>query len=53
MTLGLGWLRLAPEIFWRLTLPELAAAARALDGQDAQAPMARGELEGLMRRFPD
>lgn len=53
MTLGLGRLRLAPEIFWRLTLPELAAAARALDGQDAQAPMARGELEGLMRRFPD
>jgi len=52
MTLGLGRLRLAPEIFWRLTLPELAAAARAL-GQRGDAPMARGELEGLMTRFPD
>lgn len=52
MTLGLGRLRLAPEIFWRLTLPELAAAARAV-APGGQAPMARGELEGLMTRFPD
>lgn len=52
MTLGLGQLRLSPEIFWRLTLPELAAAARASQPV-RNAPIRRGELESLMMRFPD
>jgi len=52
MTLGLGRLRLAPDRFWRLTLPELAAAARAFQPA-TDAPMVRGELAALMTRFPD
>lgn len=52
MTLGLGRLRLPPETFWRLTLPELAAAARALQPQDAQ-PMSRSDIATLMMRYPD
>lgn len=52
MALGLGQLRLAPDLFWRLTLPELAAAARALRPA-GDAPITRGALAGLMTRFPD
>ncbi|MBO6634906.1 rcc01693 family protein [Parvibaculum sp.] len=52
MTLGLGTLRLAPETFWRMTLPELAAAARALR-PEMQGAMARGEFDVLMTRYPD
>lgn len=51
MTIGLGRLRLPPEIFWRMTLPELAAAARAL--QPRNAPMLRDDLVSLIARFPD
>lgn len=52
MTLGLGTLRLAPETFWRMTLPELAAAARAVRPR-VRAAMRRGELASMMARFPD
>ena len=52
MTLGLGTLRMPPETFWRMTLPELAAAARAVRPQ-AEARMERSALDGLMRQFPD
>tara|TARA_R100000322_G_scaffold69009_7_gene43354 strand:+ start:3505 stop:3696 length:192 start_codon:yes stop_codon:yes gene_type:complete len=52
MTLGLGMLRMSPETFWRMTLPELAAAARALRPH-AEAPMGRLALDRLMRTFPD
>lgn len=52
MTLGLGTLRLAPETFWRMTLPEIAAAARAVRPR-VQAAMRRGELASMMARFPD
>lgn len=52
MTLGLGTLRIPPETFWRMTLPELAAAARAVRS-DARKAMGRGELAEMMRRFPD
>ena len=52
MTLGLGTLRIAPETFWRMTLPELAAAARAVRPK-SQATMRRGELASMMARFPD
>lgn len=52
MSLGLGTLRMAPEIFWRMTLPELAAAARAMR-PDVQKAMGREEFDGLMIRYPD
>lgn len=52
MALGLGRLRLAPDIFWRMTLPELAAAARTLQPGGAP-PITRAALERMMRRFPD
>ncbi|GMV62602.1 MAG: hypothetical protein AMXMBFR74_17700 [Parvibaculum sp.] len=52
MTLGLGTLRLAPETFWRMTLPELAAAARAVR-PGVRAAMRRDELASMMARFPD
>jgi uncharacterized phage protein (TIGR02216 family) len=52
MTLGLGTLRLAPDIFWRMTLPELAAAARAVKLQTS-APMQRRALDELIQKFPD
>ena len=50
MTLGLSRLRLPPEVFWRLSLPELAAMAGAFADQSG---LTRGEVETLMRRFPD
>ncbi|PKQ06234.1 MAG: phage tail assembly chaperone [Alphaproteobacteria bacterium HGW-Alphaproteobacteria-12] len=52
MTLGLGTLRLAPETFWCMTLPELAAAARAVN-PSAPASMNRTGLLNLMARYPD
>ncbi|MGB6085513.1 rcc01693 family protein [Parvibaculum sp.] len=52
MTLGLGTLRLPPETFWRMTLPELAAAARALRGNAPAAPD-RSDLAALMEAYPD
>ncbi|MCJ8240274.1 rcc01693 family protein [Peteryoungia algae] len=50
MTLGLSRLRLSPEAFWRLSLPELSAMAGAF-GQPAG--LSRGDVAALMRRFPD
>jgi uncharacterized phage protein (TIGR02216 family) len=50
MSLGLHHLRLAPDMFWRLSLPEwraLTASARRT------APLARAEFEDLMSRHPD
>lgn len=52
MTLGLGTLRLTPETFWRMTLPELAAAARPLQPHRS-AQMGRHALAELMQKFPD
>lgn len=52
MSLGLGTLRMRPETFWRMTLPELAAAARALRPQ-AEVPMERSTLDRLMKTYPD
>jgi uncharacterized phage protein (TIGR02216 family) len=49
---GLGVLRLSPEAFWRMTPRELAAAIRAATGRGG-APLARGDFEQLMKRFPD
>lgn len=54
MEIGLGHLGLGPRDFWRLTLPELAAAARGagLAGDEAGA-MTRAKLDLLAERFPD
>lgn len=47
---GLGHLRLTPDAFWRLSLPEL----RALTGTtEMQATSTRHGLEQLMAQFPD
>ncbi len=54
MAAGLGRLGLSPVEFWAATPRELAAAFRGRLGIEAAvAPLARGELEGLMSRFPD
>ncbi|WP_197278403.1 rcc01693 family protein [Rhizobium sp. AAP43] len=50
MTLGLSRLRLSPQVFWQLTLPELAAMA---GGSDRSAAISRRDVEALMARFPD
>jgi uncharacterized phage protein (TIGR02216 family) len=50
MTLGLSRLRLSPDVFWGLSLPELAAMAGAF-GEPAS--LSRREVETLMQRFPD
>jgi uncharacterized phage protein (TIGR02216 family) len=50
--LGLGVLKLSPDAFWRMTPRELACALDAIASPSA-APLERGELAGLMQRFPD
>ena len=54
MRLGLGVLRLPPEVFWRMTPVEFQ---RALEGAGVVpvggSAMRRGELEVLMAKFPD
>jgi uncharacterized phage protein (TIGR02216 family) len=50
MTLGLARLRLSPEVFWRLSLPEFCAMA---GGFDRPGEFSRREMERLMQRFPD
>lgn len=50
MTLGLSRLRLPHEVFWRLSLPELAAMAGSFPDQSG---LTRREVETLMQRFPD
>jgi uncharacterized phage protein (TIGR02216 family) len=52
MGFGFGVLRLAPDAFWRMTPRELAQAVQAIRGP-ATAPLARGELDELLARFPD
>lgn len=47
---GLGRLRLNPDAFWALSLPELAALA---GGGEAPAHTTRHRLAALMARFPD
>jgi len=48
MSLGLKQLRLSPDVFWKLTLPEWRALF------DVSAPaLARRDLETLMKLYPD
>lgn len=54
MAVGLGTLSLAPDVFWRMTPRELEAAIVGRMGEGARdMPMGRGELERMMRDFPD
>jgi uncharacterized phage protein (TIGR02216 family) len=54
MAFGLGLLRLSPEAFWSMTLPEFAAALRGVKGEFASvAPLDAAGLHGLMTMFPD
>ncbi len=54
MAVGLGRLRMAPAVFWAMTLPELAAAIRGVAGRAAGAgPISRPGLAALMQRYPD
>jgi uncharacterized phage protein (TIGR02216 family) len=55
MAAGLGLLRLSPDAFWALTLPEFALAIRGalglpLSGTGVPDPNA---LAALMQRYPD
>lgn len=55
MRLGLGALRLPPDAFWSMTPREFS---RALEGAGiaatgAMGGLRRGDLEALMKRFPD
>jgi len=52
MGAAFGLLRLSPAAFWAMTPIELSAALEAL-GFSRAAPMAREELDRLMRLFPD
>lgn len=54
MAFGLGLLRLSPEAFWTMTLPEFAAALRGAKGEFAPvAPLDATGLHALMMMFPD
>ena len=55
MRLGLGQLRLPPEVFWAMTPKEFSCAVEGagLVASGAAGGLRRGELETLMGRFPD
>ena len=54
MAAGFGLLHLTPQAFWAMTPMELAAALGPLLGnQTAVTAPTRGDLLGLMQRFPD
>ena len=52
MAFGFGVLRLSSEAFWLMTPRELAAAWRAVAGEQVRPP-GRDQLEAMMERFPD
>lgn len=52
MAFGFGILRLSPDVFWRMTPRELAAALRAVHGQTL-LPFGRESFDDLLTRFPD
>ena len=52
MAFGLAHLRLSPETFWRLSLPEVLATLRHFLPTSLK-PQDRAGLEALMARFPD
>jgi uncharacterized phage protein (TIGR02216 family) len=50
--LGLGRLRLPPRVFWAMSLVEWRAAVSRLAPRGTE-PLARAELERMMKEFPD
>lgn len=52
MAFGLAHLRLSPETFWRMSLPEILATARWCLPAGLK-PQDRAGLQALMARFPD
>ncbi len=58
MEIGLGMMRLTPEVFWSMTMPEFLAAYDGwLETQGRRASEAavptRAEIDAMMARFPD
>jgi uncharacterized phage protein (TIGR02216 family) len=51
MAFGLGVLRLEPSSFWAMTPVELALLAGGFPRP--AKPIGRGDLDGLIERFPD
>jgi uncharacterized phage protein (TIGR02216 family) len=49
-------MRLSPDTFWAMSLPEWRAAVSGFatrNGARRTAPLARSEFEQLLQRFPD
>jgi len=53
MAVGLGRLRLAPDVLWAMTPKEYAAAVSALNPRRGARAPSRDALETLMAAFPD
>ncbi len=53
MGVGLGSLGIPPDVFWGMTLQELAAAIRGRYGLALGTPLSRSDLDIMMQRFPD
>lgn len=54
MAIGMGLIGLAPAVFWALSPREFDAILRGRYGNAVSlAPPSRGELIGLMQKFPD
>lgn len=53
MRLGLGTLRLTPEVFWAMTPVEFLAALQGAGLIPTGGAMDRNVLETLMTAFPD
>lgn len=53
MAAGFGHLRLSPQAFWSMTVPEFSAAIRGLRGPAEADPMTRAALEALIALYPD
>ena len=53
MAAALGVLRWPPDAFWRATPRELLAAIAGPGGGRAAEPATSGDMERLMRAFPD
>lgn len=46
-------LRLEPQSFWQMTMPELRVLLRAARAKKAPSGIASEEVRGMMQRFPD
>lgn len=53
MRAGLGQLRLSPQAFWEMTLPELNAALRGAGDAGHTEALTRVALDALMALYPD